>query len=180
MAAQFRSERVTTARVLGIDPGTLRAGYAVVDVDGHGGVRYVCCGVLAAGDADYVARIQVICEDLTALLVEMSPTAVALEKAYAGRNVASAMKLAEARGAFRHLCMARGIPVVEYGANHVKRAVTGRARATKTEVVDRISQLFSLRIGPAEDAADALALATCHGMHLRGAATPRSLVGGAP
>ena len=105
---------------------------------------------------------------------------MALELAYGGRNTASALKLAEARGAFRQTAFNAGLSVDEYGATHVKRALTGRARARKEEVVARMQRLFSFGTAPREDAADALALATCHATHLRGAATPASAVGRLP
>ena len=166
-----------SARVLGVDPGTLRAGYAVVDVDPHGAIRYVDCGVLVAAGDDYVHRIELICADLRGVLSEFGPGVLALEQAYAGRNVSSAMKLAEARGAYRHVCISAGLVTSEYSPNYVKKALSGRARATKREVVARMTSIYSLRTPPAEDAADALALATCHAMHIRGAAMPSASVG---
>ena len=166
-----------SARVLGVDPGTLRAGYAVVDVDPHGAIRYVDCGVLVAAGDDHVHRIELICADLRGVLSEFGPGVLALEQAYAGRNVSSAMKLAEARGAYRHVCISAGLVTSEYSPNYVKKALSGRARATKGEVVARMTSLYSLRTPPSEDAADALAIATCHAMHLRGAATPSASVG---
>lgn len=167
-------------RVLGIDPGTLRTGYGLIDVGAQGAIYYVACGVLQAKGADHVERINLICGDLKELLDEFRPSAMALELAYAGRNTASALKLAEARGAFRQTAFNAGLRVTEYGANHVKRALTGRARARKEEVMERMSHLFSFRSAPQEDAADALALATCHATHLRGAATPARAVGRVP
>jgi crossover junction endodeoxyribonuclease RuvC len=167
-------------RVLGIDPGTLRTGYGIIDVGVGGAIHYVACGVLEAKGDSHVGRINLICGDLKELVEEFSPAAMAIELAYAGRNPASALKLAEARGAFRQTAFNAGLNVVEYGSNHVKRALTGRARARKEEVMDRMARLFSLTSTPREDAADALALAMCHATHLRGAATPASAVGRLP
>ena len=111
--------------MLGVDPGTLRAGYAVVDVDPHGGIRYVDCGVLVAAGDDYVGRIELICADLRGVLSEFDPGHLALEQAYAGRNVSSAMKLAEAR-AYRHVCLSAG---PKHGwPNYVKASPAAPAR----------------------------------------------------
>ncbi len=167
-------------RVLGVDPGTLRTGYGIIDVGAGGAIFYVACGLLQAKGDSHVDRINLLCRDLKELIEEFGPDAMALELAYGGRNTASALKLAEARGAFRQTAFNAGVGVVEYGSNHVKRALTGRARARKEEVMERMARLFSFTSTPQEDAADALALATCHATHLRGAATPARAVGRVP
>jgi crossover junction endodeoxyribonuclease RuvC len=93
---------------------------------------------------------------------ELSPAAVAIEKAFFGKSVGSALKLGQVRGAVMLLAGQRGLPVFEYGPTVVKRAVAGHGRATKLHVQQRVQMLLGLRRTPTEDAADALAIAMCH------------------
>ena len=82
-------------RVLGVDPGTLRTGYGIIDVGAGGAIFYVACGLLQAKGDSHVDRINLLCRDLSELIEEFGPDAMALELAYGGRNTASALKLAE-------------------------------------------------------------------------------------
>lgn len=153
-------------RVLGIDPGTRIAGYGLVEVHGPGHVRYVECGLLEPdgppGTIEIGLRIHQIARGLLEVIDELEPDHVALECAYSGPNVSSALKLAEARGALREVCIQRGLVPSEYQPSRVKKAVAGRAKATKAEVQERVRLLCGLGRVPPTDAADALALALCH------------------
>jgi len=159
-------------RVLGIDPGTRLVGYGVLDIEGPGRFAYVECGVLSAdAKADVPARIHELGQHLAELLDELSPTDIALESAFHGQNASSALKLAESRGAYREICMQRGLKTHEYPPARVKRAVSGHGRADKAAMADRIALVFGLGRAPAADAADALAIALCHAQQLTGPAT---------
>jgi crossover junction endodeoxyribonuclease RuvC len=96
------------------------------------------------------------------LLVEFQPDGMAIESAYHGKNASSALKLAEARGAFKLLAGQRGVPLAEYAPARVKRAVVGRGAGTKAEMQARVRLLCGLEQLPLSDAADALAIAICH------------------
>lgn len=153
--------------MLGIDPGTRIVGYAVVDVGARGELEYVECGVLRATPGAAVwRRIHELVGGLSQLVDELAPRHAALETAFHGRNSASVLKLAEARGALRQVCAHAGLDVSEYPPATVKRVVVGRGRATKSEVQARVSLLCRLRRAPAADAADALAIAICHAQTL--------------
>lgn len=155
-------------RILGIDPGTRTVGYGLLDPGPRrqGGLafRYVECGVIEAPrQADLAARLQVVADTLEEIIEEFSPGAVALEKAFTGRNAASALKLGQARGAIMLVATRRRLPVFEYAPAKIKRVVVGHGRATKLQVQHRMQVLFQLRRVPLADAADALAIALCHG-----------------
>jgi crossover junction endodeoxyribonuclease RuvC len=89
---------------------------------------------------------------------------VALERAFHGKNAYSALVLGQARGAIMLMVCQKRLPVVEYAPAQVKRAVIGHGRATKQNVQDRMRLMFGLRRAPDADAADALAIAACHGL----------------
>lgn len=153
-------------RILGIDPGTLCVGYGVIEThtDRGGAFAYLECGVLRPSKTlDVPSRIAEIAVGLTEIIDELQPTAVALEKAYYGKNAASALKLGQARGAIMLLTAQHHLPTFEYAPSTIKQQVVGHGRATKAQVQARVQTLFRLRKTPSTDAADALAIALCHG-----------------
>ena len=148
-------------RILGVDPGTRTLGYAIVDCGRA--CEYVECGVLRADLAvDLPERLRGIAEELGEVIAEFRPGALAIEKAFHGRNASSALKLGQARGAIMLLAGQHGVPVFEYTPATVKQAVVGHGRATKAQIQARVQLLFRLRRAPSVDAADALAIALTH------------------
>jgi crossover junction endodeoxyribonuclease RuvC len=159
-------------RVLGIDPGTLRLGYGVIECHGRAEVRYVECGVISAPARDpRPARLAEIGRGLRELLVELRPDAVAMEEAFFGKNVQSTLALGEARGVAIFVAAELGLTVSGYAPATVKQAVVGHGRATKDQIGYLVRALLSMRSVPEPDAADALAIAICHA---------RAAVSGAP
>lgn len=152
-------------RVLGVDPGTRVVGYGVVDVTA-GGTRfdYVECGTLRVDSAlDMPTRLYRIADGLAEIICEFAPRAMALEAAFHGVNASSALKLGLARGAIMVVGAQHGLRIEEYAPARVKKAVVGHGRATKAEIQARVRLLCHLKRPPNADAADALALAICHG-----------------
>ena len=156
--------------MLGIDPGTRVVGYGVIDVVDGRVLEYVECGVLRVEKGELWDRVHELAQSLADVVAEFEPRHVALEAAFHGQNAASALKLAEARGALREVCMQRGLRVAEYPPATIKRAVVGRGRATKAEVQARVSLVCGLERQPTTDAADGLAIAICHAQGLVGPA----------
>jgi crossover junction endodeoxyribonuclease RuvC len=149
-----------------VDPGTRRVGYGIIDMPTSARFEYVECGVIKAPrGSDLPSRIHLIARTLNEVIVEFSPTVLAIEKAFHGINGASALRLGEARGAIMHVGVDQGLAVFEYAPAHVKRAVAGHGRAAKADIQQRVAVLCGLRRLPALDAADALAIALCHGQH---------------
>jgi crossover junction endodeoxyribonuclease RuvC len=152
-------------RILGIDPGSLRLGYGIVESEGAGGarVRYVECGVITApARQPRAARLAEIGRGLRELMAELRPDAVAMEEAFFGVNVQSTIALGEARGVALLVAAEQGLPVTGYPPATVKKSVVGHGRATKEQVGFLVRALLSMRRTPAPDAADALAIAICH------------------
>lgn len=150
-------------RVLGIDCGTERTGFGVIDTDGrrHGLVRY---GVIRTSSSDPLcARLCVIAAQLRALIAEERPDGVAVEDVFHSVNARSALKLAHVRGVALFLVAEAGLTLGEYTPGMIKQSVVGHGRAEKAQVQLMVQSLLGLaeRIA-SEDAADALAVAICH------------------
>ena len=122
---------------------------------------HVAHGCLNVGTAVMAERLRLIFDGLQALIEEHQPAEIAVERVFVNRNVQSALKLGQARGAA--LCaVPRGLPVFEYAPRAIKLALVGSGAAEKSQVTHMISTLLKLQghIGP--DASDALAVAVCH------------------
>ncbi|MFA7331297.1 MAG: crossover junction endodeoxyribonuclease RuvC [Candidatus Delongbacteria bacterium] len=148
-------------RVLGIDPGLARTGFGIVD--GVGG-RYqaVDYGVVTTA-GEFPERLVQLYRSLAELVARHSPDALSIESVFQGPNVSSLVKLSHARAAAILAAGLKGLPVAEYTPMQIKRAVTGRGGADKTQVGFMVTRLLNLREPPKPlDASDALAAALCH------------------
>ena len=148
-------------KVLGVDPGTRRLGWGVVERVGTRLV-HVASGVVVTKGRDLSGRLLQIDRALAAVLDEHRPDAGAVENIFFSKNAQSAAKLGHARGVALLAIRRAGLSVAEYPPATVKRAVVGRGRAEKHQVGMIITRLLSLSVAPEEDAADALAVAVTH------------------
>lgn len=150
-----------TVRILGIDPGSRVTGYGVLDTDGIRS-RYVTSGCLRARGDALNARLACIFDGLRALVSEIRPQQVAIERVFVSRNADSALKLGQARGAAICATLEFGVELHEYAARAVKQAVVGRGSAAKVQVQHMVRAILAMDRLPAADEADALAVALCH------------------
>jgi crossover junction endodeoxyribonuclease RuvC len=166
---------VTRLRILGIDPGTVRLGYGVIDHYGPGRDSYVDCGVITApGRAPRHPRLLTIGRDLRALLGELAPDVAAMEQAFFGKNVQATLALGEARGVALFVTQENGLTIAGYAPARVKQTIVGHGQASKQQVGFLVKAMLKLKRPPEADAADALAIALCHARFCRlGAAPPR-------
>jgi len=150
--------------VLGIDPGLTRCGYGAVDGGPGGELRPVAAGVLTTEpSAPLPARLAELQAGLRALLAELGPDAVAVERLFFSANARTAMAVGQASGLALAEAATAGCDVAQYTPNEVKVAVAGNGAAPKEQVIRMIQSLLSLPAPPRPaDAADALALAVCH------------------
>ena len=150
--------------VLGIDPGTAITGYGVVARQGGGAVSLVECGVIRTSAGEPLAtRIREIHEGTLELIERHRPVAVCVEDVYHGKNAHTALTLGHARGAILLAASLRSVPITEYTAVEIKKAVVGTGRATKEQVGFMVQQQLRLRHAPSPaDAADGVAAALCH------------------
>lgn len=148
-------------RILGLDPGSRVTGYGLVEERG-GRLRHLASGCLRPQGRDHVARLGSLFLAAEALLAELRPEAVAIERVFVQRNVDSALKLGQARGALLSAVVARGLGVTEYSPAEIKQALVGTGQAQKAQVQHMVRALLGLPQAPPQDAADALAAALCH------------------
>lgn len=153
-------------RIIGIDPGSRITGYGVIEVDGNS-YRHLASGCLHIGDLEVGARLKEIFCGVRDVLGEFQPQAMAVEKVFVQRNVDSALKLGQARGAAICAGAMSDLPIFEYSPNKIKQTIVGKGHAAKEQVQHMVRILLNLRESPASDAADALACALCHGQIAR-------------
>ena len=157
---------MTPARVLGIDPGSRTTGYGLIDRDGNR-MSYVASGCIRTEGSDFHARLAQIYRGIETVIDDYGPAEVAVEEVFVARNPSSALKLGQARGAAIAAAIAHDMPVTGYAARRVKQAVVGTGRATKQQVQHMVKATLALSEAPAQDAADALAVALCHAQSRR-------------
>lgn len=153
-------------RVLGVDPGARATGYGVVDRS-TGELRLVECGVVRpTATLPLASRLAEIHTGLVDVIERHSPSCMAVEDVFYGRNARTAAVLGHARGVILMTAASHHIEVAEYAATEVKKAVTGHGQATKTQVAYMVQKLLGLAEPPAPaDAADGCATAICHFLH---------------
>jgi crossover junction endodeoxyribonuclease RuvC len=149
------------ARILGLDPGSLITGYAVLECNA-GEISYVASGSVRAAGSDFPARLQQIFSGVAQLVAEHQPDEVAIERVFMHRNADSALKLGQARGAALCATFAALASVFEYAPREVKQAVVGTGAAEKTQVQLMVRRLLNIEGELGADAADAIAIALCH------------------
>lgn len=147
-------------RILGLDPGSLRTGYAVVETSAQG-VSYLVSGAIRA-EGTLAERLQEIFTAVDRLSSEFRPDEVAIESVFMHRNADSALKLGQARGAALSATFALRPRVFEYAPREVKLAVVGTGAAEKEQVQLMVKRLLNITGPMGADAADALAIALCH------------------
>lgn len=149
------------ALILGIDPGSRKTGFGIINVMGNG-VEYVTSGVIRIPEGELSDRLKTIFNSLTHIINQYCPQEMAIEQVFMAKNAASALKLGQARGAAIVAAVAQNLPVSEYEARKVKQSVVGNGAADKLQVQHMVKTLLKLPAAPQEDAADALAVALCH------------------
>nr|VFK38130.1 MAG: Holliday junction endonuclease RuvC [Candidatus Kentron sp. TC]VFK54466.1 MAG: crossover junction endodeoxyribonuclease RuvC [Candidatus Kentron sp. TC] len=151
-----------TTRILGIDPGSRITGYGVLAIQGNR-AAHITDGCIRTIEGDPAQKLKIIFEGVTEIIREYRPHEIAIEQVFLHRNVASAFKLGQARGAALMAGILHPLPIYEYAPTEIKQAVTGKGNATKEQIQYMIRILLNLPRIPKTDAADALATALCHG-----------------
>ncbi len=150
--------------ILGIDPGTCITGYGVIRYSNTDckALDYGC--IRPPAKQPLSQRYLILFEGLSSLIEKHKPDAVSIETQFVHKNPQSAIKLGMARGMAILAATKQGIPVYEYAPKKAKLAAVGNGCASKLQMQKTIQMLFKLPCLPEpEDAADALALALCHG-----------------
>lgn len=150
--------------VIGIDPGTATTGYGVVAQTERDELVLLACGVISTQPEDDMhLRLLELFRDLSALIDEFAPDAVAVEKLFFGRNVTTAISVGQARGIVLLIAALKECTLVEYTPAEVKQAVTGYGNAAKPQIQEMVQRILNLdEIPRPDDAADGIAIALCH------------------
>jgi crossover junction endodeoxyribonuclease RuvC len=149
-----------SVRILGLDPGSQITGYGIVDVAG-GRATPVEWGSIRT-DGEHSDRLRNIFIALGRVMREFKPVEIAIERVFLHRNADSALKLGQARAAAICATFEADVPIYEYSARHIKKAVVGRGGAEKEQVQRMVQMILGMRDALQPDAADALAAAICH------------------
>lgn len=166
-------------RVLGLDPGSRRTGFGLVERSGNT-FRCLRHGLAApSARLDLPHRLHAIAQRVGEVLDETRPDCVAIEEAYYHESVRSTLVLGHVRGALIVAALQRGIEVAEYSPREIKLSVAGTGAAGKEQVAFMVRRLLGLRGELATDASDALAVALCHHHRVHRAAARRGAVSAA-
>ena len=152
----------TTRRILGIDPGSRTTGFGLVRFD-RDRPSLEEAGTVRTADGDFNDRLREIHSAVDALVERLQPDIVAVEQVFVSRNAASALKLGAARSAAICATFRHDVVLAEYAPRAIKLAVTGTGAASKEQVQHMIRVLLGVQAPLQADAADALAVAICHG-----------------
>ena len=147
--------------VIGIDPGTATTGYGVVREHPNGALEAVAYGVITTKARQPMPnRLQKLYEEMQTLLSTHKPEAAAVETLFFGKNVTTAITVAQGRGVVLLALAQAGIPIREYKPSEIKQAIAGYGNADKSQVQEMIRQLLNLDSIPRpDDAADGLGVA---------------------
>ncbi len=146
---------------LGIDPGTATVGYGLVRELSDGSLLAVDYGVITTpAGMPMPERLQMIFEALTALIERHQPDRAAIEEMFFGKNITTAITVAQGRGVILLTLKQAHLPIKEYKPNFIKQSISGYGGAKKPQMQEMVRMLLGLDAIPRpDDAADALAIA---------------------
>ncbi|HMP91943.1 MAG TPA: crossover junction endodeoxyribonuclease RuvC [Phnomibacter sp.] len=154
--------------ILGVDPGTVVMGFAVVACQGQKVSLLTMDSLRMSWEHDVFERLQKIFSTIDAIICQYQPEQFAIEAPFYGKNVQSMLKLGRAQGVALACALQHGLPVAEYSPKKVKQAITGNGNANKEQVWGMLQRLTGLTDKPKGfDVSDALAVAVCHHFQLQ-------------
>lgn len=150
-------------RILGVDPGTITTGFGIIDFD-RNELSYVASGIICIpATKDFGPRLQIIYDELCLIIKKYKPNEFALETAFYGKNVQSALKIGYARGVSLLAAVHNELFTKEYSPREIKKSIVGNGSSSKDQVQYMIKGLLALRKSKMKfDESDALAVAICH------------------
>lgn len=149
--------------ILGIDPGYGTTGFGLVYAD-RGTLQLMQYGVVTTPASKPLSeRLVMLYDDISALVRQLKPDAVAVEELFWGHNVTTGIGVSHGRGVILLAVAKAGVPVFEYTPMQVKQAVVGYGKAEKRQVMEMTKRLLKMdKVARPDDAADAIAIALCH------------------
>ena len=155
-------------KIIGIDPGLVQTGFGIINVKDNQ-ASLIDYGIIKPAPREALAnRLLVIFNDVCDILSNYNPQVFAIEDVFYGKNVKSAMRLGQARGAAMVAAASKNMPIYEYSARKVKQSITGNGNAHKSQIQFMVKSKLQMDHNPEPmDAADALAIALCHDHQFR-------------
>lgn len=153
-----------TTRIIGIDPGSRHTGYGIIESDGMRS-RYIHSGCIHVQGDNMAERLGDIFQRVGDVIAEWQPEELAIEQVFVNKNVDSALKLGQARGAAICAAVQYRLKVDEYTPKAIKSAVVGTGNATKEQIQQMMAMLLKIDNQLQADEADALGVALCHAHH---------------
>lgn len=155
-------------KILGIDPGIAMVGYSIVECKGNNyrALEYGC--ITTDSKMEFPDRLKMVYDEISSIIEEYKPDDLAIEELFFNKNVKTAIMVGQARGVEILAAKNKGLEIFEYTPLQIKQAVVGYGRAEKHQVQEMVRMLLNLKTIPKpDDAADALAVAICHGSSLK-------------
>ncbi len=151
--------------ILGVDPGLATLGYGLIEKDVRGNFYPLTCGVITTPKEEGLpVRLALLEEGLKEILDTYHPDEVAMEELFFSKNITTGIAVAHARGVALLTCVKACGRLYEYTPMQIKQALTGYGKADKKQIQTVVTSLLHLKAVPKpDDAADALAIALCHG-----------------
>ncbi|MFZ2324873.1 MAG: crossover junction endodeoxyribonuclease RuvC [Ignavibacteriaceae bacterium] len=154
--------------ILGIDPGTRITGYGIIRYTNNSFVKIASGFISLSAQKTIPERLEIIYDELNKIIKKYKPDEFAIETAFYGKNVQSAMKIGYARGVSILCAMHNNLPASEYSPREVKKSVVGKGAASKEQVGFMIKTLLNIKSEKIKvDESDALAIALCHAFRMK-------------
>ena len=154
--------------ILGVDPGTIVTGYGIIELNKNK-ISHITSGIIKLSTTNSLPeKLKIIYTELEKLIRTYKPDEFAIETAFYGKNIQSAMKIGYARGVSLLAAVNNKVLIAEYAPGEIKKAVVGRGSASKQQVAFMIKTILNLKkLKMKSDESDALAIAICHSFRLK-------------
>ena len=154
--------------ILGVDPGTIVTGYGIIELNKNK-TSHIASGIIKLSAIQSLPeKLKIIYTELEKLIRTYKPDEFAIETAFYGKNIQSAMKIGYARGVSLLAAVNNKVLIAEYAPGEIKKAVVGRGSASKQQVAFMIKTILNLKkLKMRSDESDALAIAICHSFRLK-------------
>jgi crossover junction endodeoxyribonuclease RuvC len=153
-------------KVVGIDPGIERTGFAVIEILGNKTKLLDCGCIFTDKKLPFQKRLNDLANDLKTIFKQWKPTCAGLEQIFFSKNVKTAMKVSHARGVIMEVLEEHGITTHEFNPGHIKMAVTGDSRADKLQIKKMLQYTLGISL-KSDDTADAIACGICLALNLK-------------
>jgi len=154
--------------ILGIDPGTRITGYGVIKYSGNSFIKIASGTINLPAQKSIPHRLEIIYSEISKIIKKYKPEEFAIETAFYGKNVQSAMKIGYARGVSILCALHNNVEASEYSPREIKKSIVGKGAASKEQVSFMIKTLLNIKQEKIKvDESDALAIALCHAFRMK-------------